>query len=63
MLIEEILPTTLSEALSRESDLLKSALIVCFEEAVERGLPPHVAIATILEWAAGECARLNESGT
>ncbi len=61
MFIEEILSTTPSRELPSKSDAFRSALIVCFEEAIERGLSPHAAIAAVLEWAADECARLNES--
>jgi hypothetical protein len=38
---------------------LKSALIAAFETAIDQGLPPQNAIATVLEWVSEECARLN----
>jgi hypothetical protein len=50
MFIEEILIITPSAELSNESDALRSALIVCFEEAVERGLSPQEAMAIIVEF-------------
>ena len=37
---------------------MKSALIAAFETAVDQGLPPQMAIATVLEWVSEECARL-----
>ena len=37
---------------------LKSALIAAFETAIDQGLPPQMAIATVLEWVSEECARL-----
>ncbi len=61
MFIEEILPSTPSKELPGKSDAFRSALIACFEEAIERGLSPNAAIAVVLEWAADECARLYES--
>ena len=63
MLIEEILPIMPPAALSCEHDVFRSALIVCFEEAVERGLAPKDAIAIVLDWVAGECARLKASSS
>ena len=42
---------------------LKSGLIASFETAINRGLPPQLAIATVLEWVAEECARLQASVT
>ncbi len=39
---------------------LKSALIVSFEKAIDRGVQPARAIATILEWTSEEMARLQE---
>ena len=38
---------------------LKSALIAAFETAIDQGLPPQIAIATVLEWVSEECARLH----
>ena len=40
---------------------LKSGLITSFETAINRGLPPQQAIATVLEWVSEECARLQAS--
>ena len=40
------------------SEELRSGLIASFEAAINRGLPPQLAIATVLEWVSGECARL-----
>jgi hypothetical protein len=47
-------------SVSEESSLedLKSAVIASFATAIDRGLSPSDAMATILEWAAQECARL-----
>ena len=61
MLIEEMLCATPSVNSPSDSDELRSALIVSFENAVARGLSPQNAIAVILNWVADECARLNES--
>jgi hypothetical protein len=33
-------------------------LIVAYERAVEDGLPPNTAIASMLEWVSRECPRL-----
>ena len=63
ILIEGLLPIMPSAALSSEPDVFRSALIVCFEEAVERGLSPKDAIAIVLDWVAGECARLKTSSS
>ena len=60
-LIEEMLFTTPSVNSPSDSDEFRSALILSFEEAVARGLSPQNAIAVVLNWAADECARLNES--
>ena len=38
---------------------LKSSLIAAFETAIDQGLSPQIAIATVLEWVSEECARLN----
>ena len=38
---------------------LKSALTAAFETAIDQGLSPQIAIATVLEWVSEECARLN----
>jgi hypothetical protein len=38
---------------------LKSALIAAFETAIDQGLTPQIAIATVLEWVSEECARLH----
>jgi hypothetical protein len=42
---------------------LKSALIAAFETAIDQGLAPHLAIATVLEWVSEECARLHAGVT
>jgi hypothetical protein len=49
-----------SIAEDRRLEELKSILIVSYETAVGRGLEPSAALAAVLEWAAVECARLNE---
>lgn len=60
MLIQVIPPKAFERAFEEEdrSEELVSALIVHFEEAIERGLPPARGIAAIIQWAAQECARL-----
>jgi hypothetical protein len=60
MLIQELPSTTSFVSVSEESSLedLRSAVIASFEAALDRGLAPSDALATILEWAAQECARL-----
>jgi hypothetical protein len=40
---------------------LKNVLIASFETAIDRGLPPQMAIATVLEWVSEECTRLQAS--
>ena len=47
--------------LERNAEDLKTLLIVGFETAIDAGLPPQEALSIVLEWAAGEFARL--SGT
>ena len=37
---------------------LRSALIASFEAAIDRGVAPHLAMATVVEFAASEIARL-----
>jgi hypothetical protein len=41
-----------------QSEEFKSALIVCFEDAIDRGLAPSQAIAALLEFASQEVARI-----
>ena len=36
----------------------KSALIANFEAAIDRGIPPHLVMAAVIEFAANEIARL-----
>jgi hypothetical protein len=36
----------------------KSAILVCFEDAIDRGLAPSQAIAALLELASQEVARI-----
>ncbi len=42
---------------------LRSALIVSFETALDQGVPPQIALATVMEWVAEECARLSSDIT
>ncbi len=60
MIIQEIEFANHLAEVSREQDAeeLKGVLIVTYETAVERGLPPQDALAAILTWVAEECARL-----
>ncbi len=60
MLVQDLPSTTLFVSVSEESLLedLRSAVIASFETALDLGLSPSDAIATVLEWAAQECARL-----
>ncbi len=37
---------------------LRSALIASFEAAIDRGVPPSLAMAAVVEFAASEIARL-----
>lgn len=46
------------ERLQRLERELIGRLIEEYERVVENGLPPHRAIASILEWASRECPRL-----
>ncbi len=39
---------------------LESQLIQSYEQAIDEGLPPSQAVAVILNWVAGECARLRD---
>jgi hypothetical protein len=48
-----------AQSLEKCADDLKALLIVSFETAIDQGLPPHKALAVILEWTAEECTRLN----
>ncbi len=36
----------------------RSALITNFEAAIDRGVPPHLVMAAVIEFAANEIARL-----
>jgi hypothetical protein len=65
MIIQEIQFTKSLTDVSHEqsTDELKGALIVSYEAAIERGIPPHEAIAAVLVWAAEECARLRDKET
>jgi hypothetical protein len=62
MLIEKIALDEIQAPASEEEgvEALKSALIVGYEAAIDRGLPPSQAIAAILEWVAQECSRLGD---
>ena len=40
---------------------LKNALIANFETAIDHGLPPQTAIATVLEWVSDECTSSKSS--
>lgn len=46
------------ERLQRLEGELIDRLIEGYERAVEDGLPPHRAIASMLEWVSRECPRL-----
>ena len=39
-------------------EALKGALIAHFEAAIDQGVPPQIALAVVLEFAAEESARL-----
>jgi hypothetical protein len=60
MLVQETLSRMTIVSMSEEGSLedLRSAVIASFEAALDRGLSPSDALATILEWAAQECGRL-----
>lgn len=47
----------------REVSKLESRLIESYEQAIDEGLPPSQAVAVILNWVAGECARLRDEGS
>ncbi len=62
MLVQEIDITGFSReggtSEERGVEELKRALITYFEEAIDQGVPPHIALAAILNFAAEESARL-----
>ena len=63
MLIQDLVSDFARSSIEDSALELKNALIASFETAIDRRLPPPMAIATILEWVSEECFRLQASVT
>ena len=61
MLIQGLFSNFARPSNGKSTEELKKVLIASFETAVDRGLPPQMAIATVLEWVSEECSRLQAS--
>ena len=61
MLIQGLFSDLARSSDEDSTEELKSALIASFETAIDRGLSPQMAIATVLEWVSEECGRLQAS--
>ncbi len=58
--IEELFPRQPQPLVARRAaDILKSNVIMGFEQAIEHGMGPMDALATILGWVSSEMARID----